>query len=195
VAVERTFDYDYLRKLLREHPDWPHRQVAAAITEHERKIRNDPNYPAVTVHAVASTKYRYRDTWDELGDHVESLKHDPTRRSRPFNNLPKEHRDAYEIHALRTLTRLSRGEPVTDKKRKEAESLARRLRVRGEVIDLNWKGEPYIRPARPDEIDGEGNLIEYAAKYPGLGKGQWKALGSPEARVEASSRWRALAKR
>jgi len=91
VATERTYDYDYLRKLLREHPEWPHRQVAAAITEHERTTRNDPTYPAITVHAVASAKYRYRDAWDELGDQIESGSHDPMRRSQPFNNLPKGH--------------------------------------------------------------------------------------------------------
>ena len=190
MATERTHDYDYLRKLLREHPDWPHRQVAAAITEHGRKTRNDPNYPAITVHAVASVKYRYRDIWDELGDHIESLKHDPMRRSQPFNNLPKGHYYDYEIQVLRTITRLSRGEPVSDKRRKEAEGLTRKLRRTSSVIDLNWKGEPYIRKARPDEIDGEGNLIEYAARYPGLEEAQWRALGTPEARAAASSRWR-----
>lgn len=195
MATERTYDYDYLRELLRDHPDWPHRQVAAAITEHERKVRNDPDYPAITVHAVASVKYRYRDTWDELGDHVESLKHDPTRRSQPFNNLPKEHYYGYEIQALRTMTKLSRGEPVSEKRRKEAENLTKRLRSQRSVIDLNWKGEPYIRKARPDELDGEGHLFEYAARFPGLTDAQWKALGTREARAAASSRWRALAKR
>jgi hypothetical protein len=61
------------------------------------------------------------------------------------------------------------------------------------VIDLNWEGVPYIRKARPDELDGEGNLIELAAKYPGLGAGQWKALRTPAGRAAASARWRALA--
>jgi hypothetical protein len=190
MATERSYDYDYLRRLLREHPEWPHRQVAAAITEHERTTRHDPGYPAITVHAIASAKYRYRDIWDELGDHIEAMKHDPTRRSQPFNNLPKEYRDAYEIQALRTLTRISQGEPVTDKKRKEAENLTRKLRNTRSVIDLDYKGEPYVREARPDELDGEGNLIEYAARFPGLTDTQWKALGSPEARQAASSRWR-----
>jgi hypothetical protein len=191
VATERTYDYDYLRKLLREHPDWPHRQIAAAITEHERQKRNDPSYPPITVHAIASAKYRYRDTWDELGDHIESLRHNPRIRSQPFNNLPKEHNYDYEIQVLHALTKMSRGEPVNERRRKEAENLTRKLRATSSVIDLNYKGEPYIRKARPDELDGEGNLIEYAARYPGLTDAQWKALGTPEARRAASSRWRA----
>lgn len=194
MATERTYDYDYLRKLLREHPTWPHRQIAAAITEHERQKRKDPTYPAITVHAIASAKYRYRDTWDELagedGRRIVSLKHDPNLRSQPFNNLPKEHYYDYEIQALRTLSRLARGEPVAEKRRKEAENLAKRLRNRREVIDLNWEGKPYIRAARPDEVDGEGYLIECAAKYPGLTEQQWKALKTPDARAAASARWR-----
>lgn len=190
MALERTYDYDYLRKLLREHPEWSHRQLATAVTEHEREQRGDPGYPAITVHAIASVKYRYRDTWDELGDHVQSLSHDPTRRSQPFNNLPKEHYYDYEIQVLRTLSKIARGEPVSDKRRKEAESLTKKLRASGSVIDVDFQGVPYIRQSRPDEVDGEGNLIEYAARFPGLTDIQWKGLRTPEARAAASSRWR-----
>jgi len=192
VATERTYDYEYLRKLLREHPEWPHRQVAAAITEHERTKRGDPKYPAISVHAIASAKYRYRDIWEELGERIEALPHDPTRRSQPFNNLPKEYCYSYEIQALRTLTKIARGEPVSEKRRREAENLTKKLRRWGSVIDLSYNGEPYIRQARPDEVDGEGNLIEYAARFPGLTDYQWKALRTPEARAAASARWRAL---
>lgn len=196
MATERTYDYDYLRKLLREHPTWSHRQIAAAITEQERTKRKDPTYPAITVHAIASVKYRYRDTWDELGDHVRSTaKHDPMRRSQPFNNLPKDHYYDFEIQALRTLTKMARGEPVSDKRRKEAENITKRLRKNTEVVDMTYNGEPYIRLARPDELDGEGNLIEYAARFPGLTHDQWLALRTPEARAAASSRWRVLAER
>jgi hypothetical protein len=190
VATERSYDYDYLRKLLRDHPDWPHRQIAAAITERERELRKDPHYPAITVHAIASAKYRYRDTWEELGDTFENLSRDPTRRSQPFNNLPKEYHHSYEIQVLRALTKMNRGEPVSTKKMREVENLTRKLRASRSVIDLHYDGKPYTRPARPDEVDGEGNLIEYAAKYPGLIEAQWKALGTPEARAAASSRWR-----
>jgi hypothetical protein len=172
-------------------PDWPHRQIAAAITEREREIRNDPTYPAITVHAIASAKYRYRDQWEALGDQVGNGKRDPTRRSQPFNNLPKGAFDAYEIQVLRTLSSIARGNPVSDKRRKEAENLTKHLRARREVIDLTFDGKIYRRKARPDEIDSEGNLIEYAAKYPGLTDGQWKALGTPQARAAASSRCRA----
>jgi hypothetical protein len=192
VAMARRYDYDYLRKLLREHPEWSHRQVALAVTEHERQVRKDPTYPAITAHAVSSAKYRYKDGWNEQGDRIgEGLKHDPLRRSQPFNNLPKEYYFAYEIQTLRTLTKIDRGDPVTDKRRREAENLTQRLRATGSVIDLTYKGERYIRKARPDELDGEGNLIEYAARFPGLDDRQWKALRTPGARAAASSRWRA----
>jgi hypothetical protein len=192
VAMERTFDYEQLRKLIRDHPEWSHRQLAAAMTEYERKARRDPGHPAVSVHAVASTKYRYRDQWTEQGDNIQSSKKDPARRSQPFNHLPRDHYHGYEIQALRTQSKIDRGEPVTGKRRREAENLFRKLRSTGSVIDVTCQGEPYIRPARPDEIDGEGNLIEYAARFPGLDELQWKALRTPEARAAASSRWRAL---
>jgi hypothetical protein len=187
VAMARMYDYDYLRKLLREHPEWPHRQVAAAITEHERAVRGDPKYPPITVHAVASAKYRYRDTWDELGDNIASLKHDPMRRSQPFNNLPKEYYYTVEIQALRTLSKMSRGGPVTDKRRREAENLVAKLVANREVIDVTPRGQPYRRRARPDEVDGEGNLIGHTARHHGLTDSEWKLLGSPEARAKMSA--------
>jgi hypothetical protein len=190
MAMERTFDYEHLRNLIRAHPLWSHRQLAAALTEHEREVRKDPRYPAVTVHSVASVKYRYRDQWNSLGDTITSSKGDPMRRSQPFNHLPSEHYFSYEIQALRTLTKLSRGEPVTRKRQAEAENLAHKLRTTCSVVDLSYLGEPYTRPARPDELDGEGNLIELAARFPGLDEEQWRALRTPEARAAASSRWR-----
>ena len=41
-------------------------------------------------------------------------------------------------------------------------------------------GRPNLRPARPDELDQEGNLLSYAACHPGLNDRQWKALGTQE---------------
>lgn len=192
MATERTYDYDYLRKLFREHPDWAHRQIADAVTEHERTTRSDPDYPRITVAAVASAKYRYKDTWREQGDTIAVAPKDPHKRSQPFKNLPKEYWHNQNIANLRILTRLASGETgISEKKVKDATSFARKLDASRQVVDLDFRGRPYLRPARADELDQEGNLVDFYARYPGLTDDQWAALDTPAARAAASSQWRA----
>jgi len=190
MPTERQFDYDYLRNLMRDNPRWSLRQLASALTEHEREIRNDPDYPHITVSAVASARYRYRDTWSDSGDNIPAAKQSPANRTQPFANLPTEHWWDQRIQNLRILTRIARGDPhIPPRKQKLAESMARKLQEKRQVIDLSALGKPYIRDARADELDGEGNLIAYSAKYPGLSAAQWKALESPEHRRVAADRW------
>jgi hypothetical protein len=190
MATPPSFDYDYLRMLFREHPTWSHRQIADAVTQHEREVRHDPGYPHVTVHAIASVKYRYRDRWQSEGSAVPESKMSGTKRTQPFVNLPPSYWQHYYIYNLRILTRLASGETgISDKKAKEAERFAARLDMDKQVVDLDFRGEPYLRKARPDELDQEGNLIAYAAKFPGLSSSQWLALGTPEARAAASEQW------
>lgn len=198
MPTERTFDYDYLRRTLREHPEWSYRQVARAVTENERVCRNDPSYPPVSVHAIASVKMRYRDTWAENGTVVTDSKMSPVKRTQPFSGLPMQYWHNYLIQNLRILVRLANGQTElgkdTAKKAREAELLAARLDRTKSVIDVDFRGEPYIREARPDERDQEGNLLPppdgYWARYPGLSGGQWAALKTPEARAAASAHWR-----
>lgn len=187
---DRQFDYEYLRDLMREHPRWSLRQLAQAITRHERESRQDPTYPHVTVSAVASARYRYRDTWKDAGDKIPESKQSPANRTQPFANLPPEHWWDQRIQNLRVLTRMARGDPeVPTRNRRLAESMARKLRDGKQVIDVDHSGKPYIRNARADEVDGEGNIIAYTAKYPGLTNSQWKALETPEHRRAAADRW------
>lgn len=191
MATERTYDYDFLRRVLREHPDWPTRQVARAVTDHEREVRKDDSFPEVSIGAIASAKYRWRDTWAQQGQPIPTAAKDPTKRSQPFKNVPKEFYYSYLIQNLRVISKLSHGEAVSVKKEAEARTLMRKLDKRKEVIDLTFRGEAITRPARPDELDSEGNLIGYSARFPGLTIEQWSALGSPEARAAASAQWRA----
>lgn len=187
---ERQFDYDYLRDLMRDNPRWTLRQLAVAITQHEREVRSDPSYPHVTVSAVASVRYRYRDAWGESGDAIPESKHSPANRTQPFANLPPEHWWDQKVQNLRVLSRLARGESsIPDRKRRLAESMARKLRDSSQVVDLDGSGKPYIRDARPDELDGEGRIISYAARYPGLTNTQWRKLETPEHRRVAADRW------
>jgi hypothetical protein len=127
LAKERTFDYDYLRKLMRDHPEWRHRQLAAAVTEHEREGRKNPRYPAINAGAVASTAHRYRDIWTDQGDEIRVPRNNPMRKSQPFYHLPRDSYYSHPIQALRTLGTMARGEPVTEKRRREAENLVLKL--------------------------------------------------------------------
>lgn len=188
MPTERTVDYDALRDLMRAHPDWGNRQLAAALTEHERK--KDPHHPPVNVALVASIKHRYRDTWSLDDMPIPDAKNTPNRRSQPFRNVPAEYRYDGKLQNLRRLSRLERGEAIAEKQRREALSMARKLEESKQVVDVDFRGRPYYRRARPDELDGEGNLTRYDAKYPGLTDAQWKALGTPEARAIASAQWR-----
>lgn len=190
MAQPRTFDYDYLRDLFRAHPEWSNRQYAEAVTEHEREVYNDPTRPRITPHAIASVKLRYQDQWRANGVDVNRTATDPTKRRLPFKHVPAEYQSSYLIQCLRNLSKLAEGENISERKAREAEGLARRLTSEKSVVDVSYKGQPYVRKARLDELDGEGNLISFAAKYPGLTDTQWEALQTPQARAAASAQWR-----
>lgn len=190
MATERTFDYDYLRDLLRQHPDWPLNKLANHVTEHERQVQKDPHYGPILPPAIASAKSRYRDAWAAEGVSMPLLRRASTARNQPWTNIPKEYWNDVRIEYLRTLTRIARGETgISPAHQQGAESYARRLRDNREVIDLSVQGKPYTRAARPDELDQEGNLVTYHSRFPGLTSEQWTSLGTPENRAIASMRF------
>jgi hypothetical protein len=134
--------------------------------------------------------HRYRDTWTEQGDSISVSKNSPTAKSQPFRNLPRESYYTYQIQALRTLGTMARGEPVAEKRRLEAERVVRRLTTDKAVIDVEPNGKVYVRPARPDELDAQGNLFGYTARYPGLTELEWKLALAGLRRAAAPLRWR-----
>jgi hypothetical protein len=186
MATPPTFDYDYLRNLLREHPGWSTRQLAEAVTEHEREVRHDPGYGPIR----PSAKSRYRDTWGEEGVAIPLLKRASTSRTQPWANVPREHWNDQRLDMLRILTRIDRGDPdIPEVRRKSAMNFARKLEDAGQVVDLRPSGQPYVRQARADELDQEGHIFQYHSRFPGLTEAQWKGLGNAEMRAVAAMRF------
>lgn len=76
---------------------------------------------------------------------------------------------------------------------KLARNMQAKLIEAREVIDLDPDSQPpfrpYVRPARLDEIAGEGHLTTITARYPGLTEYQWEAFGTPRMRAVAAARW------
>jgi hypothetical protein len=195
MPTERTFDYEYLRGVKREHPSWTLRQLADAVTQHERLTRRDDTYPRVTTHAIRSVLHRYGDAWREQGDIIVQSAKSPTARSQPFANLPQEFSYDQMIQNLRVLNAIRDGDEARlDPGRvRMARNMEARLVEAREVIDLDPDSKPpfrpYVRPARLDEIDGEGNLITITARYPGLTDYQRKELGNPRMRAVMAAKW------
>lgn len=189
MATERTFDYEYLERLVRDNPTATLRELARNITDHEREIRGDPGYGPINPAAVGAAKNRYRDAWEAKGIVVPEAKRSPRARTQPWANLPKEHWNNVYIEYLRILTRLARGETGLPPVRVTGSlNFARQLEDERQVVDLTPNGRPYLRQARPDELDGEGDLIAYYARYPGLSSQLWQQLGTAERRADASIR-------
>jgi hypothetical protein len=152
MSAPRSFDYDYLRRLIGENSNWSLKQYASAVTDHEREVRNDPAFPPVAPSAIGSVRYRYRDAWEAQGVAMPALKKAPVR-TQPFANVPPEYFNHSLMEVLRTLTRIARGDPsISPIRRTTAVNTARKLVENRQVIDLRPSGQPYIRDARPDEL-------------------------------------------
>jgi hypothetical protein len=50
-----------------------------SVRQHERDVRKDARYGPITVHAIASVRYRSRDTWTEEGDKIPVSKNSPAK--------------------------------------------------------------------------------------------------------------------
>jgi hypothetical protein len=48
----RTFDYEYLQRLVQEHPDYPVWRIAELQTTYERASRCDASYPEILPSAI-----------------------------------------------------------------------------------------------------------------------------------------------
>jgi hypothetical protein len=63
----RTFDYEYLQRLVQEHPDYPVWRIAELQTRYERVSRCDASYPEILPSAISAAISRYRSSWEAQG--------------------------------------------------------------------------------------------------------------------------------
>lgn len=184
MPAPRSFDYEYLKRLAQEHPDWSHQQYADAVTRHEREVRKDPKYPRIRPNTIAAVLHRFRDTWLEQGVRV------PPRRGLnrllPWTGIPQGYRMDTRLRHLRVLAQLDLGNPVKPREARLAEKFATQLRESRQVLDLTRGGRQIVRAARPDEVDGTGELLELWARWPGLSDKQWESMTPAERRATAA---------
>jgi hypothetical protein len=165
MAPQRTFDYELLKQLVREHGDWSYREYAQTLTLDMRNKTGDPKYPAVMPNAVAAVISRNRDRWADDGLVVDDQRMPVYRELIPARwKLPERHQMDTHIRKLRTLARLRRGLGATEKDARQALQFERTLRDRKQVVDVTPAGRPVLRPAAPWELDDTGELIEIVAQ-------------------------------
>ncbi|SRR6266704_3023984 len=186
MPASRTFSYDYLKQLVQEHPDWSHQEYASAVTAEARTRLGDPGHPRIKPNAIAAALSRYRDTWLEEGAKVPPRK--GLGRMIPWAGIPEGYRMDTKLRRLRTLAQIDAGVRVEPRTARLAEQFARSLREGRQVVDLTSGGRPVVRPARPDEVDGTGELLSLYARHPGLTHAEWESM-TPGERGAASSRW------
>lgn len=150
MAPPRTFNYDVLNDLIREHPDWSNLELAKVMTEYERKVRHDPKYPDILENSVSKVVSRYRQRWRS---EARPVRERPYGRIIPWPGIPGEYSMRTELRHLRVLARIEAGQDrgVPARERRQAEAFAARLRRDRQVVDITDDGEPYVRPAKPGE--------------------------------------------
>lgn len=189
MSAPRSFEHEYLRQLIREYPDATINELTRLVEEHERETRGDPAYE-VKVGTVAAVRSRNQDAWAKDGLAIPKRKRGI--KTQPFANIVGA--QDMLIRHIRVLIRLARGDPTIERRAViGAENFADQLEASKQVVDLmpagRNAGKPYLRPARTDELDGEGNIFTYTARYPGLSEKEWRSM-SPAEREIASRRYR-----
>jgi hypothetical protein len=165
MAPPRTFDYDLLKQLYKEHPDWSYHQYAQTLTLDMRNKLGDPHYPAIMPNSVAAAISRNRDRWADEGIIIQDKAVPVYRELIPERwHIPEIHRMDTHLRKLRTLARLRRGLGASSKEARQALQFERTLRERKEVVDITPQGRPVVRPAAPWELDETGELIEVVAQ-------------------------------
>jgi hypothetical protein len=165
MAPPRTFDYDLLKRVLAEHPDWQYAQYADVLTKDVRT--RDPQAPRVLPESVRRVVWQYRTKWEEDGVrfaqrgvvHADLLP--------PTGMVAPNQRMTTPLRYLREVSKQRRGEnPVTDAEsviRRQALRWEVRLKENREIVDITEHGFVEVRPARADELDEQGNLLDLAA--------------------------------
>jgi len=165
MAPPRTFDYDLLKQLVRDHPDWSYHEYASVLTLDMRQKTGDPSYPAVMPNSVAAAISRNRDRWRDDGVLIEDQRVPVYSELIPARwHIPEVYKMDTHLRKLRTLARLRRGLGAAPREARQALQFERTLRDRKEVVDVTPQGRPIIRPAAPWELDSDGGLIDVVAR-------------------------------
>jgi hypothetical protein len=154
MAPPRTFDYELLKRLLREHPDWSMYEYAKALSEDN--WTRDPHAPAVGHNAVATAISKNRWPWEAEGIPVGDKRVPVYDELIPPDwKLAEGQRMHIHLRKLRTLARIRRGEKVGSDPKGERQALQfeREMRESGQVVDVSSRGVPYLRSAEPWESD------------------------------------------
>lgn len=165
MAPPRTFDYDLLKRLIREHPDWTQVRYADILTADVRK--RTPGAPRVLPDSVRRVVSQYRDQWQDEGIQVPQRGTLNTDLLPPTGSIAPSQRMTTPLRYLREISKQRRGEePYTHTEammRRQALRWEARNRANREIVDVTDHGTVIVRPARADELDDQGNLIELAA--------------------------------
>jgi hypothetical protein len=165
MAPPRTFDYELLKRLLREHPDWPMYLLAKTLSE-DNWTRN-PHAQPVRENAVATAISKHRFEWQfegvPVGDRRNPIYDDLIP---PTWKVAEGQRMHIHLRKLRTLGRLRRGTDVGSDPKGERQALQfeGKLRETSQVVDISPKGVPYLRSAEPWELDEDGNLLDVVGR-------------------------------
>jgi hypothetical protein len=166
MAPPRTFDYELLKKLLKDHPEFGYAEYADALTKDARKT--DRYASRILPGAVRRVVCQYRDTWMEE-DGIQVPQRGVVYRNLlpPTGSVAPTQRMATPLRYLREIAKQRAGEaPVSENERIIRAAALRwegRLRENREIADITELGIVEVRPARADELDGKGNLLELAA--------------------------------
>lgn len=165
MAPPRTFDYDLLKRLVRDHPEWPYADYAEELT---RDVRTrDPRAPVILPDSIRRVVSQHRAQWLDEGVPVPVRGVIHADLMPPLGSVAPNQRMSTPLRYLREISKQRRGEqPVTDSERiirRQALRWEARNRENREIVDITEHGFVEVRPARADELDEQGNLLELAA--------------------------------
>jgi hypothetical protein len=165
MAPQRTFDYDLLKRLIREHPEWSYSQYADVLTKDAWS--RDPSAPRILPDSARRVVSQYRDKWMDEGVAVPARGVVHAGLLPPLGMVAASQRMATPLRYLREISKERRHEAaVSDTElvvRDRAIRWAARLQANREIVDVTDLGIVEVRPAREDELDKDGKLIELAA--------------------------------
>lgn len=173
MAPPRTFDFDVLKQLLKDHPDWTYTQLAEELTRDNRSTGpGDPRHNLVVVpHIVAATVSRLRPKWEAEGIPMPTKRRSSELVATLVRNtgvtIPDALQDQIELRRLRQLDRIKARLPVGghDGEAGRARAFEQELRRERLVLDLHPDGTVFRRAAAPWEIDDHNQLISIVAAY------------------------------
>lgn len=173
MPARRLLDYDLLKQVFFEHPDWTSEQMARVLGDAARKsdpTAADPNPTAVKVAIL-----RNKDSWARAAGLVA-----PQRTPRgngvpvgmggflpPPGSVAKGHTKDTPLRHMRILANRAAGTEslAMDAGDKQAEALSWQgaLKTRREILDLTSDGIPVVRRCVAAELDDDGNPRATAA--------------------------------